>query len=151
MSIDSKYMSGGAAAKADKTADGGVEVQYKCPLIVWDRTNDPKGSVLTEVQSWRGYDGDSYFAINGKKFWTAEQGNDGELPGYVHDHYLFEFDDGSYGPGAANSSTVYDTDETGKLGETFVYNIGDRIRAWSLDGELLFDGTKDEWKAATKK
>ncbi len=50
-----------------------------------------------------------------------------------------------------NSSYIYDINETGKLGETFVYNIGGNVRAWSLDGELLFEGTEKEWAALNKK
>ncbi len=151
MSADSKYMSGGTTATSRNTEDGGLELVIKCPLIVWDRTNDPDGTVLTEVQSWDCKNTDSYFAINGKKVWTAEEGNDGEVPGYVYDDYLYQYDDGSYGPDCENSSYIYGINETGKLGETFLYNIGGNVRAWSLDGELLFEGSEDDWKAATKK
>lgn len=150
MSADSKYMSGGTMATTRNTDDGGLELVIKCPLIVWDRTNDPDGTVLTEVQSWDCKNTDSYFAINGKKVWTAEEGNDGEVPGYVYDDYLYQYDDGSYGPDCENSSNIYGINETGKLGETFVYNIGGNVRAWSLDGELLFEGTEDEWNELNK-
>ena len=150
MSADSKYMSGGTTATTRNTDDGGLELVIKCPLIVWDRTNDPDGTVLTEVQSWDCKNTDSYFAINGKKVWTAEEGNDGEVPGYVYDDYLYQYDDGSYGPDCVNSSNIYNINETGKLGETFVYNIGGNVRAWSLDGELLFEGTEKKWKELYK-
>lgn len=151
MSIDGKYMGGGASAYTRRTDDGGTELVYKCPLIVWDRTDDPKNSTITEVQLWGSPDNDSCFAINGKKVWTAEEGNDGEVPGYVHDQYLFEFDNGSYGPDATNECMTYSIDESGRLGETFVYSIGGNVRAWSLDGELLFEGTEKEWKALIRK
>lgn len=150
MSADSKYMSGGTTATTRNTDDGGLELVIKCPMIVWDRTNDPDGTVLTEVQSWDCKNTDSYFAINGKKVWTAEEGNDGEVPGYVYDDYLYQYDDGSYGPDCVNSSNIYNINETGKLGETFVYNIGGNVRAWSLDGELLFEGTEKEWNKLNK-
>ncbi|MCR5141541.1 MAG: zf-HC2 domain-containing protein [Ruminococcus sp.] len=150
-SIDAKYMSGGASANTRKTDDGGLELVYKCPLIVWDRTDDPKGSVLADAQLWGAQDDDSFFAINGRKVWNAEEGNDGEVPGYVHDEYLYEFDSGSYGPDAANESMIYRVDESGRLGETFVFSIGGNVRAWSLDGELLFEGTEKEWTALNKK
>ncbi|MBR1724428.1 MAG: zf-HC2 domain-containing protein [Ruminococcus sp.] len=137
MSIDEKYMSCPTHADIYREKDGGVQLKYQCPLIVWSRTKDRKDGVYPMLESWEAHDGDKYFAINGETVWNAEDGNDGELPGYVHDFYYEQ-----YGRYSQSGWSDY--------GDEIVFWLGDTVKAWSKDGELLFEGSEDEWNELFK-